>query len=146
MSFDLSGLTPRMVRFWSLRRKGHTQAKIANQLGITRQTVNKAFNAIDSRLSKGLMNVAKANRIQIRGMDVEKGILTGHSQAWDTRVMVLFSERKGIQVLYDHDCRCEPSCAETFMEEAEDWGIEIPKNTESPAEALDVLFEAVEGV
>lgn len=145
MSFDLSGLTLRMIKFWTLRKKGFRQAEIASKLGITRQTVNKAFNTIDSRLSKGLMNVAKANRIQIRGLNVEKGILTGHSQTWNARVIVFFSERRGIQVLYDHECHCEPSCAETFVEEAEGWGIEIP-NTGSATEALDTLFEGVEGV
>ena len=50
---------------------------IANMLGITRQGVYQALLVIDEKIDASLREMAKANRIQIEKIDVERGVLFG---------------------------------------------------------------------
>jgi transcriptional regulator len=47
-------LTPKQVSFWNLRRQGLTQAEVSQKIGVTPQTINKTFNAIDKNMSRAL--------------------------------------------------------------------------------------------
>jgi len=46
---------------------------------VIRQTVNKTLNAIDSRVTKALLEAAQVNRVEISRVDPEKGFLLGRS-------------------------------------------------------------------
>lgn len=50
-------------------------------LGVTRQTVNKTLDAIDSRVSKALLEVAEINRVEVSRVDLRRGFCWGIHQA-----------------------------------------------------------------
>jgi transcriptional regulator with XRE-family HTH domain len=100
MNFRFGYLTPKQRKYWGLRRSGLTQADISRKMEVTRQTVNKTFIAIDSRVSKALLEAAQINRVEISRLDQEKGFLIGRSPSFGMDVLITFSERNGIQIWY----------------------------------------------
>ena len=127
-----------------------TQADISRKMDVTRQTVNKTFNAIDSRVSNALLDAAHINRIETSRVDHEKGYLLGRSPSLGMDVLITFSERNGIQVWYKgeggcSDCTGRDSCKQKLLIEAEDRGIQLPEKAEEkePSELADFLFKKI---
>ena len=150
MGFRFGYLTPKQRKYWSLRRSGLTQAEISRKMEVTPQTVNKAFNAIDSRVSKALLDAAKVNRLEINRLDPEKGFLIGRDPRSGTTVLITFSERNGIQIWYKDESGCSEcaertSCRQTLLIEAEDRGITLPEKAMDmePSELADILFRKI---
>jgi transcriptional regulator len=81
-------LTSKQLSFWSLRRQGLTQAEVSRKIGVTPQTTNKTFNAIDSKISRALTDAAQLNRLDIRRIDLRNGFLLAYSPTWKTDVLV----------------------------------------------------------
>ena len=152
MVFRFGYLTPKQRKYWSLRRKGLSQAEISRMMGVTRQTVNKTFDAIDSRVSKALLEAAEINRIEVSRVDPKKGFLLGRSPSLGVDVLVTFSDRNGIQVWYRgeggcSECGWRNSCREKLLFEAEERGIELPEGAEEmePSELAEILFKKIVG-
>jgi transcriptional regulator with XRE-family HTH domain len=150
VGFRFGYLTPKQRKYWSMRLNGMTQADISRKMDVTRQTVNKAFNAIDSRVSKALLEAAQVNRVEISQLSPEKGYLLGRSPSLGLDVLITFSERNGIQIWYrgESDCaECEVrnNCKQKLLIEAEDRGIELPETAEEkePSELADILFKKI---
>ena len=150
MSFRFGYLTPLQRKYWSLRRSGLTQADISREMDVTRQTVNKAFNAIDSRISKALLEAAQVNKVQINQVDPIKGFLLGRSPSLGIDVLVTFSERNGILVWYRGEGDCSEcswlsSCKRKLVMEAEDRGIPLPEDAEDtePSKLSEILFKKI---
>ena len=150
MNFRFGYLTPKQRKYWGLRRNGLTQADISRKMDVTRQTVNKTFIAIDSRVSKALLEAAQINRIETSRLDQEKGFLIGRSPSLGMEVLITFSERNGIQVWYKgeggcSECTGRNSCKRTLLIEAEDRGIQLPGKGEDkePSELADILFKKI---
>lgn len=150
MSFRFGYLTPKQRKYWSMRLNGLTQADISRKMDVTRQTVNKAFNAIDSRVSKALLDAAHVNRIEISRLDPEKGFLVGRSPSLGLDVLITFSERNGIQLWYREEsdcaeCNVRNSCKQKLFIEAEDRNIQLPEKAEDkePSELADILFKKI---
>lgn len=150
MGFRFGYLTPKQRKYWSLRRDGLTQAEISRKMEVTRQTVNKVFDAIDSRVSKALLEAAQVNRVEISRLDSERGFLTGRSPSLGLDVLITFSERNGIQVWYRGEsdcaeCNVRNSCKQKLLIEAEDRGIKLPEKTGKlePSELAEILFKKI---
>ena len=150
MAFRFGYLTPKQRNYWGLRRSGLTQADISRKMDVTRQTVNKTFNAIDSRVSKALLEAAHINRIETSKVDHEKGYLLGRSPSLGMDVIITFSERNGIQVWYKgeggcSDCTGRDSCQQKLLIEAEDRGIQLPEKAYDmePSKLADILFKTI---
>ena len=150
MGFRFAYLTPKQRKYWSMRLNGLTQADISRKMDVTRQTVNKAFNAIDSRVSKALLDAAQVNKVEISRLDPEKGFLLGRDPGSGTRVLITFSERNGIQIWYKDESGCSKcnerdSCKHTLFIEAEDRGIKLPEKAVDmePSELADILFKKI---
>jgi len=150
MGFRFGYLTPKQRRYWSLRRDGLTQAEISRKMDVTRQTVNKVFDAIDSRVSKALLEAAQVNRIEISHLDPEKGFLVGRSPSLGMDVLITFSERNGIQLWYKgesdcSECNVRNNCKKKLLIEAEDRGIKLPEKAEEkePSELAEILFKRI---
>ena len=127
-----------------------TQAEISREMNVTRQTVNKAFNAVDSRVSRALLEAAQINRIEINRVDTEKGFLLGRSPSLGMEALVTFSERNGIQVWYRgegdcSDCSWLSSCKQKLLIEAEERGIQLPEEVEDvePSKLAEALFKKI---
>ena len=152
MGFRFGYLTPKQRRYWSLRRDGLTQAEISRKMDVTRQAVNKVFDAIDSRVSRALLEAAQVNRVEIRRLDPKKGYLLGRSSSLGTAVLITFSDRNGIQIWYEgengcSECAERSSCKQSLLIEAEDRGITLPEKAGDmePSELADILFKKITG-
>jgi len=150
MNFRFGYLTPKQRRYWGLRRSGLTQADISRKMDVTRQTVNKTFIAIDSRVSKALLEAAQINRVETSRLDQEKGFLIGRSPSLGMDVLITFSERNGIQIWYKGESNCSKctgreSCERTLLTEAEDRNIQLPEKAGDmePSKLADILFKKI---
>lgn len=150
VGFRFGYLTPKQRKYWSLRRDGLTQAEISRKMEVTRQTVNKVFDAIDSRVSKALLEAAQVNRIEISRLNPEKGFLLGRSPSLGLDVFITFSERNGIQLWYRGEsdcpeCKVRNSCKKKLLIEAEDRGIKLPEKAKEmePSELAEILFKRI---
>ena len=150
MGFRFGYLTPKQRKYWGLRRSGLTQADISRKMDVTRQTVNKTFMVIDSRVSKALLEAAQINRIETTRLDQEKGYLLGRSPSLGLDVLITFSERNGIQIWYKGESGCSEctgreSCKQTLLIEAEDRNIQLPEKVTDmePSKLADLLFKKI---
>ena len=150
MSFRFGYLTPKQRKYWGLRRSGMTQAEISREMDVTRQTVNKTFIAVDSRVSRALLEAAQINRVEISRVDPEKGFLVGRSPSLGMDVLVTFSDRNGLLVWYRgeggcSECSWRSHCKQNLLIEAEDRGIPLPEAAEDmePSKLADILFAKI---
>jgi transcriptional regulator with XRE-family HTH domain len=150
MGFSFGYLTPKQRKYWSLRRSGLTQADISREMNVTRQTVNKTFNTVDSRVSRALLEAAQVNRVEISRVDPEQGFLLGRSPSLGMDVLVTFSDRNGILVWYRGEGGCSEcswlsSCKQKLLMEAEDRGIRLPEAAEDmePSKLSETLFKKI---
>jgi hypothetical protein len=125
-----------------------TQAEISREMEVTRQTVNKTFNAIDSGVSRALLEAAQVNRVEISRLDPKKGFLFGRSPSLGMDVLVTFSDRNGILTWFRGEGGCSEcswlsSCKKKLLIEAEDRGIALPENAEDmePSKLSEILFK-----
>ena len=150
MSFRFGYLTPLQRKYWGLRRSGLTQADISREMDVTRQTVNKTFITIDSRVSKALLEAAQVNRVEISRVNPEKGFLLGRSPSLGMDVLITFSDRNGVLVWYRgeggcSECSWRRSCKQKLLIEAEDRDIPLPKAAEDmePSQLAETLFTKI---
>lgn len=152
MTLSMGYLTSRQKRIWNLKSKGLLQASIARRLDVTRQTVHKALNIANSKVSQALQETAKLNKIKVRTVDPTNGILVGYSPEFNTTAMITFSARNGVQIWYRHEGDCENCdqlqvCRTMLLAEAEDRKIQLPENKDSmlPSELAETLFSKIIG-
>jgi hypothetical protein len=119
-------------------------------MDVTRQTVNKTFNLVDSRVSRALLEAAQVNRVEINQVNPEKGFLLGHSPSLGMDVLITFSDRNGILVWYKgeggcSECSWQRSCKQKLLIEAEDRGIQLPQTVEDmePSKLAETLFNNI---
>ncbi len=150
MTFFNAYLTPKQMNLWRLRFDGHSQSEISRKTGVTRQTINKAFGAINTKVTKALLEGAKFNRIEITRLEMEKGYLLGRSKQFGLDALITFSDENGLQIWYKGEgncstCTSSASCKEALIKEAEIRGIQIPLNpdNEVPSRIADILFEKI---
>ena len=152
MTLSMGYLTLRQKRIWDLKSKGLLQASIARRLDVTRQTVHKALNVANNKISKALQETAKLNKIKVKTVDPTNGILVGYSPEFKTTAMITFSARNGVQIWYRHEGDCENCdqlqiCRTMLLAEAEDRNIQLPENPDSmlPSKLSEILFSKIIG-
>jgi hypothetical protein len=131
-----------------MKRRGFLEAGIARELDISRQTVHKAADVADSKVSQALMETARLNKIKVRVVNPAIGILSGFSSEFKTLVIITFSAKNGVQVWYKHEGDCEncdylENCRKTLLAEMEERNIQLPKSLESmpPTKISEFLFQ-----
>ena len=123
-------LTNRQLEIWRYLTKKITKAEIGRRLGITRQAVHYAEEAIIPKVEHALTNVAHANMLDIEYLDATKGVLLGYSPSTKNKVIVTFSAVNGVQTWHhEHpDCAlCEwaDRCKRRLIEEAAERDVEL---------------------
>jgi predicted transcriptional regulator len=129
-----------------MRRRGTANIAIANLLGISRQAVSKALHSIDGKIESALRDMARANRIQIEKIDVERGVLFGRSVPFQTNAYIFVSEKHGMQVWYEHEGDCKACdeftrCIEFIWDFASELGITIEKTADPTKMAEELLIK-----
>jgi transcriptional regulator len=140
-------MNDKQFRFWKMRRGGMSNVSIANLIGITRQGVSQALLAMDEKIDASLREMARANRIQVEKIDVERGILFGKSIPFQTNAYIFVSEKHGLQVWYEHegDCiSCDEftKCIEFIWDFAAELGIKLEK-TQDPTKMAEELLAKI---
>ncbi len=140
----------RQFEFWRMRRDGMAGAEIARSFSVSRQSVSKALQGMDSKVSRVLLEMAQSNHIEVTKVNFERGVLFGRSVQLKTDAIVFVSAKHGVQVWYRHDGDCDGcshahECEELLRDYAGEMGIKlaVPK---SPAEMADELFQKLEGI
>jgi hypothetical protein len=152
MALSTGYLTPKQKTVWNLRSKGLIEANIARRLNVTRQTVHKALNVVNTKISQALLETAKISKIEVETVDPTNGILIGYSPEYKTTAMITFSARNGIQIWYRREGDCEncdqlQACRTMLLAEAQDRNIQLPENSESmsPSKLAEILFSKIIG-
>ena len=140
----------KQFEFWVLRRNGLPNINIAKHFGVSRQAVSRALLSMDKRIKEALLEMARANRIEVEKLDSKKGILFGRSVPFKTNVIIFVSTKHGMQVWYEHegDCvSCEryKECIELLWDFAEEMQLKL-QSTEDPTKIADELFEKLKGL
>jgi hypothetical protein len=144
-------LTPTQKQMWDLKSTGIAEANVARKLNVTRQTVHKALDIANSKISQSLEETAKINKIQIQSVNSSTGVLIGYSPHFKTKTLITFSVKNGVQLWYKHegDCNeCEQyaTCKATIIAEAQNRNIDLTQcNSLSPSKLADVLFQKIIG-
>jgi len=152
MSLTMAYLTWKQKQIWNLKGKGLIEANIARKLNVTRQTVHKALDVANAKISQALQETAKLNKIKVKTIDPATGILVGYSPEFKTEAMLTFSARNGVQIWYRHEGDCENCdqlevCRALLLAEAEDRSIQLPENPNSllPSKLAEILFSRLMG-
>jgi hypothetical protein len=98
-----SPLSQKQKTVWSLIRKGLSVSAIAEKLKTTRQYVNQTRLTAEAKLSITLLEVARANDLQVTRLYPKEAILLGYHPALKRKAIVTYSTIHGIKVWYWHD-------------------------------------------
>ncbi len=138
-------LNDKQFEFWRLRRSGLPNTNIARSFDISKQAVSRALITMDERIEKTLLEMARANQIEVERVNSRRGILFGHSAPFNVNAIIFVSAKHGMQVWYEHegDCRaCNryTQCIELLWDFADEMKIKLEK-TDNPTKLADELLE-----
>lgn len=143
-------LSDRQFEFWRLRRDGLANIHIAEQFRISRQAVSKALLSMDGKVEKTLLEMARANGIEVERYSAEKGVLFGRSVPFNAGAVIFVSAKHGVQVWYEHegDCGSCPryrECIELLWDFADELHVSLTQ-TDDPTRLADELFVKLRGM
>lgn len=126
-------ISPRQQEIWGLRRHGLSESDISRELSISRQSVHIMLNAAEGKVLQALNEAARVNRLQVKHLDVQRGILTGFSPEFSHKVVVTYSPKNGVRLWYAHDeecklCKFDKEWVKIIIDEAEERGIELARD------------------
>ncbi|MGB9927968.1 MAG: hypothetical protein ACPK85_06130 [Methanosarcina sp.] len=134
----------KQFEFWILRRNGLPNINISKSFGISRQVVSRALLGMDKRIEKILLEMAKANRIEVEKLDPKRGILFGRSIPFKANTIIFVSAKYGMQVWYEHEGECVScerytECIELLWGFAEEMQLKL-QSAADPTKIADELF------
>ncbi|SNQ61415.1 hypothetical protein [Candidatus Methanoperedens nitratireducens] len=135
----------KQFEFWRLQRSGLPNINIARSFNISRQAVSRALLTMDERIENTLLEMARANQIEVGKVNAERGILFGHSVPLNVNAIIFVSAKHGMQVWYEHEgdcgaCNRYTQCIELLWDFADEMKLKIEK-TNDPTKLADELFE-----
>ena len=143
-------LTERQLEIWSLRFKGFSKAEVGRRLGITRQAVYDAEKYMLEKVESALRHVAEASRIDVRYLDPSRGVLLGFNPLTNSRVIVTFSARNGVQTWHYEqpncgECQWEENCKRRLLDEAEEREIQLSSGERElpPSKLAHLIFSKI---
>ncbi len=134
----------KQFKFWKLRRDGLPNINIARSFNISRQAVSRALIGMNKRIENTLLDMAQANQIEMESINVEWGILFGHSIPFDANAIIFVSAKHGVQVWYEHEgdcgtCNRYAQCMELLWDFADEMDIRLEKSND-PTILAEELF------
>ncbi len=143
-------LNDKQFEFWKLRRSGLLNVNIARSFNISKQAVSRALLTMDERIEKTLLEMARANQIEVERVNAKRGILFGHSVPFNADAMIFVSAKHGMQVWYEHEGNCGActryaQCIELLWDFADEMKVNLEK-TDDPTKLAEELFEKLKGI
>jgi len=134
----------KQFEFWILRRNGLPNINIAKRFGVSRQAISRALLSMDKRIEESLLEMARANRIEVEKLDSKKGILFGRSVPLKASAIIFVSAKYGMQVWYEHEGECGSceryrECIELLWDFAEEMQLKL-QSSDDPTKIADELF------
>jgi hypothetical protein len=143
-----SPLSQKQKTVWALISKGFSVSAIADKLSTTRQYVNQTRLTAEAKLSMTLLEVAKANDLQVIRLYPKEAILLGYHPGLKRKAIITYTTNHGIKVWYWHD-NPEDVTNEDFLRQTREYlldlakerGIEVeePANVH-PAKLAHIIF------
>ena len=138
-------LNDKQFEFWKLRRGGLLNVNIARSFNISKQAVSRALLTMDERIEKTLLEMARANQIEVERVNAKRGILFGHSVPFNASAIIFVSAKHGMQVWYEHEGNCGActryaQCIELLWDFADEMNIKLER-TDDPTKLAEELFE-----
>jgi hypothetical protein len=138
-------INDKQFEFWRLRRSGLPNINIARLFNISKQAVSRALITMDERIEEILLEMARANQIEVGRANSKRGILFGRSVPFNVNVIIFVSAKHGMQVWYEHEgdcgaCTRYTQCIELLWGFADEMKINLEKN-DDPTKLADELFE-----
>lgn len=121
-----SPLSQKQKTVWSLISKGFSVSAIADKLSTTRQYVNQTRLTAEAKLSTTLLEVARANDLQVMRLYPKEAMLLGYHPALKRKAIVTYSTGHGIKVWYWHD-KPEEVTNEDFLRQTREYLLDIAK-------------------
>jgi hypothetical protein len=121
-----SPLSQKQKTVWSLISKGLSVSAIANKLSTTRQYVNQTKLTAEAKLSTTLLEVARANDLQVTRLYSKEAILLGYHPALKRKAIVTYSTSRGIKVWYWHN-NPEEVTNEEFLRQTREYLLDLAK-------------------
>ena len=94
-----------MEKIWTMRAKGMREIEIAENLGISRQAVNKALKEAKAKLFEAFFALAETFSWEIVRVNAEKGFMVERGRCGDraTRVYAFYIPQKGIRGFFGEE-------------------------------------------
>jgi hypothetical protein len=121
-----SPLSQKQKTVWALISKGFSVSAIANKLSTTRQYVNQTRLTAEAKLSTTLLEVARANDLQVTRLYPKDAALLGYHPALKRKVIVTYTTSHGMKVWYWHD-KPEEVTNEDFLKQTREYLLDIAK-------------------
>jgi len=140
----------KQFEFWILRRSGLPNINIARSFNISRQAVSRALLTMDERIEKTLLEMARANQIEVTSTNIDKGMLFGRSVPLNADAIIFISAKHGVQVWYEHEgdcgaCARYTQCIELLWDFADEMKLKLER-TDDPTKLADELFRKLRGL
>ena len=99
---------------------------------------------MDKRIEDTLLEMARANRIEVEKLDLQKGILFGRSVPFKANAIIFVSAKHGMQVWYEHERKCGAcekyrECIKLLWDFAEEMKLKL-QSADDPTKIADELF------
>jgi len=141
-NFSLSSpLSEKQKTVWSLICKGFSVSTIADKLSTTRQYVNQTRLTAEAKLSTTLLEVARANDLQITRLYPKDAILLCYHPALKRKAIVTYSIGHGIKVWYWHD-KPEEVTDRDFLRQTREYLLDIAKERGIEIQGAEKLHPA----
>lgn len=143
-----SPLSQKQKTVWSLISRGLSVSAVADRLSTTRQYVNQTRIMAEAKLSTTLLEVARANDLQVTKLYPKEAILLGYHPALKRKAIVTYTASHGIKVWYWHD-NPEEITNEDFLKQTREYLLDIAKERGvevedaakmHPAKLADIIF------
>ncbi len=134
---------------WALFQKGVSPVDIAKKLKTTRQNVHQILKVSETKVSEALLGVVSSNGLEIKSLDLARGILLGYNPLLSRNVVVTYTTRNGVRVWYWYDKPEEVQDSQLLSEareylfnEAEERGLRLTaeEKKKHPAILARIIF------
>ncbi len=142
-------LTNRQMDIWDMNRRGEPRSAIGERFGFTRQAVYDALKVSTAKVEAALRQTADASSIEVLRVGPKNGILLGTTPVDNSKVIITFSRRYGVQTWHFEEpdcdkCRYSKRCAERLVHEAEERGVSLSREQLDmpPSKIAHVIFSS----
>ena len=136
-----SPLSQKQKTIWSLICKGLSVSAIADKLSTTRQYVNQTRLTAEAKLSTTLLDVARANDLQVTRLYPKEAILLGYHPTLKRKAIVTYSTRHGIKVWYWHD-NPEEVTNQEFLRQTREYLLDLARERGIQVEGAEDMHPA----